>query len=98
MNARLGRITFSVDKVDEVVGRVESDIVPQYQQSNGFKGFTLLLDRASGQGIGISFWETEADMRATDEMGEQARQTAAEAGGGQDQGTAHFEVAIDHLT
>ena len=98
MNARMGRITFTVDKVDEVVGHVESDIVPLYEKSEGFKGFTLLLDRASGQGIGISFWETEEAMKATDELGEDARRTAAEAGGGQDQGTAHFEVAIDTLT
>ena len=98
MNARLGRITFAADKVKEVVGRVESDVVPLYEQSKGFKGFTLLLDRASGQGIGISFWETEEDMLATDDLGEQARRTAAEAGDGQDQGTAHFDVAIDRLT
>jgi hypothetical protein len=24
--------------------------------TDGFKGFTLLLDRSSGEGVGISFW------------------------------------------
>jgi heme-degrading monooxygenase HmoA len=97
MNARIGRVSFSSDKADDVIRHVRQEIVPKYEESEGFKGFTLLLDRSSGQGIGISFWESESAMRATDDLGDQARQGAAAAGSGDDQGKQHFEVAIDTM-
>ena len=97
MNARIGRVSFSSDKADDVVSHVRQEIVPRYEQSDGFKGFTLLLDRSGGQGIGISFWESESAMRAADDLGDQARQGAAAAGSGDDQGKQHFEVAIDTM-
>ena len=97
MHARTGRISFSPDKADELVAHVRDTIVPKYENSDGFKGFTLLLDRSSGEGIGISFWETEEGMRASDELGDQAREGAAAAGSGRDQGAERFEVAIDTM-
>jgi hypothetical protein len=36
-------------------------------------------------------------MRATDEIGDQARRGAAEAGSGSDQGPQRFEVVIDTM-
>jgi heme-degrading monooxygenase HmoA len=97
MHARIGRITFSADRADQVTTHVRDNVVPRYEGTDGFKGFTLLLDRSSGEGIGISFWETEDAMRATDDLADQARQGAAEAGSGSDQGPQHFEVAIDTM-
>ena len=97
MHARTGRVSFSPDKADQLVSHVRETIVPKYEGSEGFKGFTLLLDRSSGEGIGISFWESEEALKATESLGDQARQGAAEAGSGRDQGTEHFEVAIDTM-
>ena len=97
MHARIGRISFSGDKADDVTRYVRENSVPRYEQSDGFKGFTLLLDRSGGEGIGISYWETEEAMRATDELGDQARQGAAETGSGSDEGRQWFEVAIDTM-
>ena len=97
MNARIGRISFSPDQVDDVTAHVRENVVPKYEGTDGFKGFTLLLDRSGGEGIGISFWETEDAMRATEDLAAEARQGAAEAGSGSDQGPQHFEVAIDTM-
>jgi heme-degrading monooxygenase HmoA len=97
VHARTGRVSFSPDKADEMISRVSEEVVPRYQGADGFKGFTLLIDRSSGKALGISFWESEAAMRATDAQGDQARQTAAEAGSGSDEGVSHFEVAIDTM-
>jgi heme-degrading monooxygenase HmoA len=97
MNARIGRVSFSSEHADDVIRHVREEIVPKYEESQGFKGFTLLLDRSGGQGIGISFWESESAMRATDDLGDQARRGAAAAGSGDDQGAQHFEVAIDTM-
>jgi heme-degrading monooxygenase HmoA len=97
MHARTGRVSFSPDKADQLVSHVQETIVPKYESSEGFKGFTLLLDRSSGEGIGISFWESEEAMKATDSLGDQAREGAAEAGSGRDQGAERFVVAIDTM-
>ena len=97
MHARTGRVSFSPDKADEMVSHVRDTIVPNYESSQGFKGFTLLVDRSRGEGIGISFWESEEAMNATDSLGDQARQGAADAGSGRDQGAERFEVAIDTM-
>lgn len=80
-----------------MASHVRDNVVPNYESTDGFKGFTLLLDRSGGQAIGISFWESEDAMRASDALGDQARQGAAEAGSGSDQGLQHFEVAIDTM-
>ena len=97
MHARTGRVSFSPDKADDVVSNIRDTVVSQMQQREGFKGFTLLLDRSKGEGIGISFWESEDAMRATDDLADQVRQGAAEAGSGRDQGAERFEVAIDTM-
>jgi heme-degrading monooxygenase HmoA len=97
MHARIGRITYSPESADQVTSHVRENVVPKYEGADGFKGFTLLLDSSRGEAIGISFWESENAMRATDDMGAQARQGAAEAGSGSDQGPQHFEVALDTM-
>jgi heme-degrading monooxygenase HmoA len=97
MHARMGRITFSPDRADDVTSHVRDNVVPRYEEADGYKGFTLLLDRGTGRGVGITFWESEEAMRATDDLGDEARQGAAEAGEGSDQGRDHFEVAIDTM-
>jgi heme-degrading monooxygenase HmoA len=97
MHARTGRVSFSPDKADDLVAHVRDNIIPKYEQSDGFKGFTLMLDRSKGEGIGISFWEDEDAMSATDDLGDQARQSAADAGSGRDEGVERFEVPIDTM-
>lgn len=95
MHARIGRITFSQENADQVTSHIRDNVVPNYEGTDGFKGFTLLLDTANGEAVGISFWESEDAMRASDAIGDKARQGAAEAGSGSDQGLQHFEVALD---
>jgi heme-degrading monooxygenase HmoA len=97
MHARMGRITFSPDKADDVTSHVQENVVPKYEDTDGFKGFTLLLDRSAGRAVGLSFWESEEAMRASDDLGDQARQGTAEAGSGSDQGRDYFEVTIDTM-
>ena len=97
MNARMGRVSFSPDRADEVVRHVRENVVPKYEGAEGFKGFTLMLDRARGEGVGISFWDSEDAMNASDAIGDQARRGSAEAGSGSDEGMEHFEVAIDTM-
>ncbi len=44
-------------------------MVPAAEKQKGFRGGYLLTDRATGKGISISLWETEADMKASETSG-----------------------------
>ena len=97
MHARMGRVSMRPDKLADVVENVRQNVVPKYEGRDGFKGFTLLVDPAGGQAIGISFWETDDAMRATDDIGDEARSSSADVGGGEDEGMKYYEVAIDTM-
>src|SRR3954467_14785008 len=112
MHARMGRVSFEREKADEMVSHVKDTIVPTYEGMDGFKGFTLLVDRDGGGGIGISFWESEdavrggdqagargrrGAVRASPQAGDEARRGPAGAGGGSDQGREYYEVVVDTM-
>jgi heme-degrading monooxygenase HmoA len=55
-------------------------------------------DRSSGDVIGITYWESEDDLRASEEAGEQARTHAAEAGQSSGEAdVARYEVVLDEM-
>jgi heme-degrading monooxygenase HmoA len=50
--------------------------MPVSKQQQGFKGAFLLTDPNTGKGVSITFWETEADMRAGEASGYYQEQIA----------------------
>jgi heme-degrading monooxygenase HmoA len=98
MHARLSTLQLDASRVDDAVGRLEQEIVPELEQANGFKGFTAMVDRQSGKIVGVSFWESEQAMQEAEELGQSARQRAGEAGGASGEPEVdRFEVVIDTM-
>jgi heme-degrading monooxygenase HmoA len=96
MHARSGTFQLSRDKLDDVVQGFQAEQLPQYQQQSGYKGFTLLANRETGQLLGISFWESEADRQGADELGTQTREAMHRQGGGQGAiERVDWEVVVD---
>ena len=96
MHARSGSFQLSPDKVDDAVGAFESEQLPKYKESSGYKGFTLLVNRQNGKVVGVSFWESEDDLRASDQLGSEAREQVQERGDGQgDIQREDWEVVLD---
>jgi hypothetical protein len=75
MHARVVTTQIQPGKTDEAI-RIFPDTV--FQQ--GFKWGLLLTGRATGKGVSIALWETEADMRATETSGYLQEQIAKFAG------------------
>jgi heme-degrading monooxygenase HmoA len=98
MHARISTLQMDPSRVDDVVSTAKDQIVSELEQADGFKGFTLMVDRQSGKGVGVSFWESEDAMKASEEVGNTTRQQAGEAGGatGEPQ-VDRFEVVIDTM-
>jgi heme-degrading monooxygenase HmoA len=98
MHARTGTLQVSPGRVDDMVSRLEADQLPRYRDQHGYKGFTVLADRVSGKVIGISYWETEDDMEASEQLGRSARSQAAEAGEASAEPVREtYEVVIDEM-
>src|SRR5215203_4045345 len=95
MYARVTTIEGAPDRMDDAKGHIQEQTLPQLQKMEGFKGFFALGDRQSGKVIGVSFWESEEALRATDEAVPSVRSAAAEAAGGTVASVEKYEVFVN---
>jgi heme-degrading monooxygenase HmoA len=92
--ARVGTFEGSPAPTDQLLSQVREEILPQAKQIEGFKGMIALGDRHSGKTIGITFWESEEAMRASEEATNRLREESAEAGGDSIAGVERYEVGL----
>ena len=98
MHARTGRLQVPPESIDDIVGVMKKDQVEMFHGQHGYRGFTGLADRDSGAVMGISFWNSEEDLRAAEELGREARRRVAQAGGGQAEPVVErWEVVFDEM-
>ena len=64
------------------------------QQQDWFKGFIALGDRQSGKVIGVSLWESEQAMQASEQVGDRTRSDSAEAVGASVADVERYEVGL----
>ncbi|HLW03616.1 MAG TPA: hypothetical protein VKT82_33525 [Ktedonobacterales bacterium] len=69
MYARVTSGQLHPDKIDEASRMYEESIVPALKQAKGFKALLALTNRATGKGLVIAMWETEAEMQASQTSG-----------------------------
>jgi heme-degrading monooxygenase HmoA len=95
MHARMSIFEGPPHMIDEGVRHAREVILPQAKEMDpGFKGIIALTDRQSGKMVGISFWESEEAMRASEEGANRLREESAEAGGGTVAGVERYEVGL----
>jgi heme-degrading monooxygenase HmoA len=96
MHARVTTLELDPDRLDEAVAQLEEEDLPQFKSIDGFRGFTLLLDRKSGKVVATSYWATLEHMQASEEAMAATRERAAETGNAKgDPEIERFEVALD---
>ncbi|WP_317202690.1 antibiotic biosynthesis monooxygenase family protein [Janthinobacterium sp.] len=69
MFARVTHVQAKPGKLDEVVALFQDSVMPLLKQQQGFKSSLLLTDPATGKGMSITVWESEADRQAGDSNG-----------------------------
>lgn len=79
MYARISTLEGSPEQIDEGLDYVRENILPQIQQHEGFKGMIALADRETGKTLGLTFWESEDALRASEEAADKLREDSAEA-------------------
>ena len=65
MYARVVNLWFPSEMRGEVV-RVGRGLIPVLRERRGFEGLQILTDSETGEGIIISFWETEEAAKASE--------------------------------
>jgi hypothetical protein len=81
MHARSGRLQVPPDQIDAALAALKQQM-RDYHDAKGFVRFTAMADRRTGNILGISFWETEADREASEDLGTRARSSVHSAASG----------------
>jgi heme-degrading monooxygenase HmoA len=79
VHARVSIFEGSPEHIDQSLRQAREVVLPRGRQMEGFKGMIALGDRQSGKTLGITFWESEEALRASEEAANQLRDESAEA-------------------
>jgi heme-degrading monooxygenase HmoA len=69
MFARVSFGTIPQNKNDEFTKIQKNSILPAVKNQKGYKGYLVLLNAQTGEGITISIWDSEQVMKATEASG-----------------------------
>lgn len=97
MFARVSTFQGPPDQTAEGIRLAREQILPAARLQDGFKGIYLLFDRETGRSLSITLWETEADMKASEEAANRARDESVRAAGDAIVKVEHYEVALAEL-
>jgi hypothetical protein len=65
MNAAITRAHFPPDRVEDLEAHMKETLVPYHKdlKKQGLQNFLALVNRETGEGIGIAIWEDEGQIR-----------------------------------
>jgi len=69
MHARVTTVQLRPDTVDASIDLYQREILPVISAQPGYQGVYLFTDRASGNGVSITLWASEADAQAYESSG-----------------------------
>jgi len=68
------------------------EVLPALRNTDGFRGLISLVDRASGDALAITLWESEGAMHASEAKADEMRREMAAAAGDEIRGVERYEV------
>ncbi|HEX2112565.1 MAG TPA: hypothetical protein VHF67_13545 [Gaiellaceae bacterium] len=81
MYARLSTVRAPGGDIDEGRSIIRDQVLPAARELAGFQGVISIGDAGTGTWRTITLWDTEEDMRASEERANELRRQAAEAVG-----------------
>jgi heme-degrading monooxygenase HmoA len=97
MFARISTFQGPPDQTTEGIRVAREQILPAARLQDGFRGIYLLFDSESGKSVSITLWETEEDMKASEDAALRARTESAEVAGETIVAVERYEVALREL-
>lgn len=95
MYARHVTIKGDPTRLDEAIRTQRDVVLPVLHGCAGFAAQLVMVDRPSGEIIGMSIWETERDMHASEEAMQGVRRAVASSIGASDPPVVRvYELAV----
>jgi heme-degrading monooxygenase HmoA len=94
---RLTTLSGDPGKTDDGIRHFESQVIPEMSKLQGFRGAVLLVDRATGDGMAATIWDTKGDLEASSNPAGPIRAAASAVMGASDPQVENFEVAFAEL-
>jgi len=97
MHVRATTITIQPGKMQEMIDIFKNSVVPAQKAQKGYQGGYLMTDANSNKALGISVWESEADMMASESSSGYLQEQVAKIGN-LISGTpdfVHYELSVD---
>ena len=92
MHARVTTLSGPAENVDAGIDNFRTNVAPFVREEG--KGAILLVDRDNGEAIGITLWEDEEAMRASEESANALRASVADQLGAAAPTVSRYEVAV----
>ena len=67
MFARMTILQVKPERIDDGIKIYRTSVVPEAKKQKGYRGACLLVDRASGKSISVTFWRSEKNAVANEE-------------------------------
>jgi hypothetical protein len=93
--AKFARVTFGEGdpaRMDEGIANLNETVIPRARELPGFQGGYWLADRATGKILAVVVYDSEEQIRQTDEAAGQLRQQVEGAAGVKFTGVETYEV------
>ena len=97
MFARVNTFQGPVAGLDASVEDARANVLPALDAINGYAGIVVLLDRATGGSVAITFWESEAALYASEAAATEIRASSTERQGERIVSVERFEVGLSTL-
>lgn len=98
MHARVTTVEGSPDNVEMGIKSFNEAVLPAARGMAGFQGALLLVDRQAGKAVGISLWDSQENLAASEQQISQVReQIVQELGANQPTSIEAYEVAVNAI-
>jgi heme-degrading monooxygenase HmoA len=77
MYIRSTRVQSPPDKVQDAIHNFETNVVKRMSSVPGYQGAVLLVNRQTGEGMGVTYWESARALGASEQSGIDSRTQAA---------------------
>jgi heme-degrading monooxygenase HmoA len=87
----------STEEIEAAVALGRDELLPLERQMPGFRGLLVLSDKEAGKLVTLSLWESEEQMRGSEESARALVRLARQSVGGKRRSIDLFDVALFEL-
>ena len=91
MHARVSTYQFPPDAIDKASEQFDSAM----SELDDMKRAVLLVDRTTGKGMTITFWESEETLASSRQAADRVRSAATQAASGSIESVEEYEVLLE---